>query len=143
MSHITRIISEHPKLDYVILNYDKIDDRGVAALLEGNDEALNKRLNSIRIDLQCNFIAETGLKMAKGKLSPSSILSIARTNFYIKDKNIIEKTEQEARMALHAYEPSSAAEDLKKLKIDEEAKAQEEKQQPSSPVTNGAQFIKR
>jgi len=38
---------------------------------------------------------------------------------------------------------SVEVEDLKKLKIDEEAKAQEEKQQPSSPVTNGAQFIKR
>ncbi len=78
---LKKIILEHALLESIRLEYNKISDDDVKALIQGNTEQFNERLRTIDVVLASNNITNDGLRAAQGKLSNQSVASICSGNF--------------------------------------------------------------
>lgn len=92
---LKKIINEHDKLNFIILDFNKMTDEEMTELLENNSENFNSKIKKIRFIFTCNEFTDKTLELIKGKLSPSSILSIVRSNYRIKDLVLKEKIRKE------------------------------------------------
>lgn len=100
---LKKIIQQNPSLKRIELGHNDINDNDLQSLLSGDSFELS-RLKTIDFNLECNRLTEKGLKMAKGKLSPTTILNILTGN-HIFDVGVREQYTDEALDELEVQQP--------------------------------------
>jgi hypothetical protein len=104
---LKQIISQHPELEKIYLNYCKIGDAIVQELV--NDSTLRERIPSIDFDFSQNEITDAGLIAARGRMSPSTITTICGPN-HVRDKKLRDECRAEAvnQYKIQKEKPSAA-----------------------------------
>jgi hypothetical protein len=110
VASLKKIITEHSSLKSIQLDLNKISDADIKSLVENNSEELSKRILSIDFWFSSNSLTEESLKIADGKLSPSTILTMLFDNSM--DTTVVEryrlKKLNELEAAKNPHEPSAS-----------------------------------
>jgi len=115
---IKKIISEHPTVK-IILDTNRITDKQLICLVEGNPLSLQELIKNVHLDLSCNRITAEGFKIAKKFLSDYTTSSLLTGN-PIDDAEFVEKNKNSALLnlekinvptALHGYSLSKKTND--------------------------------